>query len=136
MGEIVFVDTSAWVGVFVASDQHHAAARAAVEELERERPLLVTTDYVLAETVTRVRMTAGLAAACRVWDELEGGAARLLDVEPAHRLEARRLSRKFSQIPLSLVDCVSLAVMRELGTRRILTFDADFWKAGCAVLPA
>lgn len=132
----VFVDTSAWVGAFVARDQHHEAAARALEELGEEGTKLITTDYVLAETVTRLRRQADVEHAGSVWDELESGElAQVLDVTPGHRAEARRIFGKFRELPLSLVDCVSFAVMNSLGVRRALTFDSDFTKAGYVVLP-
>ena len=67
MPRVVFVDTSAWVGYFVRSDQYHGAARRAFESVAEARRELVTTDYVIAETVTRVRGLSGLNDALKAW---------------------------------------------------------------------
>ncbi len=136
MPEIVFVDTSAWVGLFVEKDQHHAAAVGALEAMEEAAPDFVTTDYVLAETVARIRRQASPRSAAGVWDRLEGGdAARVIEADPAHRRAARKLFGKYAQLELSLVDCVSFVVMSELGIEAAFTFDDDFRKAGYLTLP-
>jgi hypothetical protein len=136
MPAIVFVDTSAWVGLFVEKDQHHADAVKAFEALGEDAPEFVTTDYVVAETVTRIRRDASHKSAVGVWDRLEGGdAARLVEVEPAHRRAARKLFGRYDQLVLSLVDCVSFVVMKELGITEAFTFDDDFRKAGYVTIP-
>jgi predicted nucleic acid-binding protein len=136
MDRLVFVDTSAWVGYFAARDQHHSDAVAAFNRMGEEGREFVTTDYVLAETVTRIRRQGSPEAAETVWRVLEEErTARLLEVDVALRSRARRLLLKYRQLPLSLVDCVSFAVMRELGIREALTFDGDFAKAGFVMIP-
>jgi predicted nucleic acid-binding protein len=136
MPEIVFVDTSAWVGLFVDKDQHHAQAIKALEDLEEEAPDFVTTDYVIAETVARIRRQASHRSAAGVWDRLEGGeTAHVVEVGPGHRALARKWFGKYDQLELSLVDCVSFVVMKELGIEEAFTFDDDFRKAGYVTIP-
>ncbi len=136
MAAIVFVDTSAWVGLFVEKDQHHADAVTAFEALEEAAPDFVTTDYIIAETVARIRRQASHKSAAGVWDRLEGGdAARVVEVDPTHRRAARRLFGKYDQLELSLVDFVSFVVMKELGIAEAFTFDEDFRKAGYLTIP-
>lgn len=50
---MIFVDTGAWFALAVRNDPDHAAATA---WLERNREPLVTSDYILTETATLVRM--------------------------------------------------------------------------------
>jgi len=50
---VIFVDTGAWFAVAVRSDPDHEAA---MRWLGRNREPLITTDYVLAETATLIRM--------------------------------------------------------------------------------
>jgi len=57
----VFVDTAGWMA---CADQGDPA-------LEQGN-VLVTTDYVIDETLTLIRMRLGLAAAKTWWEQLEG----------------------------------------------------------------
>ncbi|MGH7926202.1 MAG: type II toxin-antitoxin system VapC family toxin [Candidatus Binatia bacterium] len=50
---MIFVDTGAWFAVAVGNDPDHEAA---MRWLRRNREPLITTDYVLAETATLIRM--------------------------------------------------------------------------------
>ena len=60
---MIFVDTGAWFAVAVRNDPDHEAA---MRWLGRNREPLVTTDYVLAETVTLIRMRDKTARGHRV----------------------------------------------------------------------
>jgi predicted nucleic acid-binding protein len=136
MAEIVFVDTSAWVGLFVDKDQYHAKAIEAFESLTEDAPDLVTTDYIIAETVARIRRQASHKSAAGVWDRMEGGdAARVVEVDTIYRRAARKVFGKYDQLELSLVDCVSFVVMEDLGIRAAFTFDDDFRRAGFITIP-
>jgi predicted nucleic acid-binding protein len=50
---VIFVDTGAWFAVAVRNDPDHEAA---MRWLRRNREPLITTDYVLAEIATLIRM--------------------------------------------------------------------------------
>jgi uncharacterized protein len=48
----LFVDTSGWASYFDQNDPLHAAAVATVAGAIRQRRLLVTTEYIVAELVS------------------------------------------------------------------------------------
>ena len=52
---MVFVDTGGWIALTVRRDQYHKKAAAYFQKLSKENTLLVTTNYVLTETYTRIR---------------------------------------------------------------------------------
>ena len=54
----VFVDTSAFFAHLVAEDAHHPAARALFERADREAWTLITTNAVVWETYTLIRIRA------------------------------------------------------------------------------
>ena len=68
---------------------------------------------------------------------MAGEQAGLTNSAYAHEkyVHGRIIIKKYRQLELSMVDCVSFAVMQELGIKDVLTFDSDFMKAGFTVLP-
>lgn len=57
-----FVDTSAFLAVLGKDDENHARARTAWGDLLEERTTLVTSSYVLAETLAILQHRMGLDA--------------------------------------------------------------------------
>ncbi len=132
----VFVDSSAWAGLFLPNDQHHKEAVALFERLNEERRPLVTSTDVLSESVTLIRRRGSHAAALRLWELLERGVeAELIPVDQGLRTQARARFHKYPDHVLSFTDCTSFAIMDDLKILEALTFDADFRKAGFRTLP-
>ena len=52
--EKVFVDTSAWVALFVKNDKNHQRAAAIFDKIKAASMSLYTSDYVIDETITTI----------------------------------------------------------------------------------
>ncbi len=59
----LFVDTAGWMACADAVDPAHGTARAARDGALEAGRSLVTTDYVVDETLTLIRLRLGIAAA-------------------------------------------------------------------------
>ncbi len=72
----LFVDTAGWMACADAADPCHALACEARDTALEQGALLVTTDYVMDETLTLIRMRLGLPAAKAWWEQVESSARR------------------------------------------------------------
>ena len=130
----VFVDTSALYAVLDGDAENHREASEIWRELLAQDEPLVTTNYVIVETMALVQARLGLKALQML----------VLDVIPALTIEwigdaehgtgvAAVLSG--GKRRLSFVDCVSFHVMARLGIKRCLALDAHFKGHGYDCLP-
>jgi predicted nucleic acid-binding protein len=130
----VFVDTSALYALLVRSEEDHETTVAAFERLLRSHRPLVTTNYVVLETIALLQRRFGLPAV----RDFESRVAPLLAVlwvdEGLHRRATERLLRS-DRRQLSLVDCASFVVMDAEAIEEALALDDDFRTAGYRVLP-
>ena len=86
----VFVDTTGWMMLADGSDPDHRAACEFRDRFLREGGVLVTSDYVMDETLTLLRVRLGLDAAERWWDQVEGSSRLVWEWIDAERAEAAR----------------------------------------------
>lgn len=122
--EGVFVDTGGWYALADADDRHHEAVR---EWLTRNTLLLLTTDYLFAETVTLIRLRRGHREAVEFGEKLRASAmAQIVPVTAEDREAAWEIFKKFRDQKFSFTDCTSFAVMKRLGLSRVLTVDKHF----------
>jgi uncharacterized protein len=124
---IVFVDTSAWIALLVRNDQYHSAALAIQSRLEKEKAQLLTSDYVVDETVTWLRYRIGHLAAVAFWETTLR--SKLIDIASINRELLDRswtIFRKYADQQFSLTDCTSFALMQSRHVRRVFTFDSHF----------
>lgn len=129
----VFVDTSYFIARMQASDQWHAAA------VEADDPTLdlITSNDVVNETISLLRMRGFLSLALDFLREIRGGSdIHVVYVDAAIQAEAWDLYAKYAGPGASGVDCTSFAMMRRLGIRKAFTFDQHFRAAGFAIVGA
>ena len=132
----LFVDTPGWMAMADLADPMHAVTRQERDACLRDGGLLVTTDYVLNETLTLIRSCLGRDAAVRWWEQINASARLQWEwIGPARAEEARRRFFEVDGGDLSFTDCTSFVVMEELRLRRVLTTDRNFALAGFEVLP-
>lgn len=130
----VYGDTSAFFAIVDRGDENHLQAGAFWTNAVDEYLPVVTTNYVLLETLALLQRRLGLQSARRFatdvvplllvhWVDEVVHEAALLAVFTAGRRD------------LSLVDCVSFEVMRRLGLSQAFAFDTDFSDQGFQCVP-
>ena len=129
---VIFVDTGAWFARFVPSDPDHPAARAWFEQNTRA---LVTTDYVIDELLTLLKVRGEYLRALEVGPQLLG--EQVCDVEwvsPADVHAAWRVFSAFRDKGWSFTDCVSRVVIERLGVDTAVAFDDHFRQFGAVTV--
>lgn len=133
----IFVDTAGWIACADAADPACLTARAARDRALERGQLLVTTDYVMDETLTLVRVRLGLIAAEAWWAQLQASSRLRTEWIGAPRAEkARHLFFRYRDKDFSFTDCTSFIVMQELRLHQVLTTDVHFGQVGFDAVPA
>ena len=123
----VFVDTSALMALLDEDDPHHRDASAVLRALS-DATDLVTSNYVVVESIALVRRRLDAAAEARLVDDLLP-VLRVIWVDDAtHR--SGMATYGAAGRSASLVDHVSFAIMRNGSINEALAFDADFDREG------
>jgi predicted nucleic acid-binding protein len=132
----LFVDTAGWVMMADGSDRKHAAAIAARDKWLKLGGVLLTTDFVLDETLTLLRVRLSLDAAEAWWEQIDASPRVLWEwIDPERAEKARRWFFRFRDKSFSFTDCTSFVVMKDLRIRHALTSDHHFVQAGFELLP-
>ena len=117
-------------------DHVHRRACAARDSALEQGMILVTTDYVVDETLTLIRKRLGLGAAEAWWEQVDGTSRLRWEWIGVTRAEkARRVFFRHRDKDYSFTDCTSLVVMQELKLRQALTTDEHFTQMGFHTLP-
>jgi uncharacterized protein len=126
---MVFVDTSALYAVLDRDDENHARAAKIWERLLTSTTPLFTHNYVLVETAALAQHRLGLLALRAFHDSMVPVLRVEWIREPQHQT-AVEMTITTGRRKLSLVDCVSFAIMREHGVSEAFCFDSHFAEQG------
>lgn len=130
----VFIDTSAFLAVLDSDDSHHGKAKAAWLKLLDSDETLITSSYVLVETIALLQNRLGMEAV-RVFQEDVVPVLNLLWVDESTHTAGMSALLAAKRRKLSLVDCVSFEAMRHSGAKTAFTFDGHFREQGFICIP-
>jgi hypothetical protein len=136
---MLFIDTSAFISVANHRDTHHKGAVDFLEEVragKTEFRRLLTTDYIIDETLTNIRFKMGHREAVE-WGRAILGSHVVEKVQVDDKLLSRafEIFEKYQDKRLSFTDCTSFAVMEALGIRKAFAFDSHFLALGFGMVP-
>ena len=129
---MILIDSSASYALANEKDLNHGRATSGLQTALAMGESLMTHNYVVAECAALLQRRLGIQAAMTY---VRG--THLMHVHWVSRREhdqAVELLEERGRRGLSLVDCVSFVVMRELGVSTALAYDSDFEREGFAVL--
>ena len=125
---MIIVDTGGWFAGFIPSDPDHAAAAA---WMAANRTPLLTTDYIIDETLTLMRARSQNRKAIEFGTLVFAG--RLATVHyltPTEIATAWDVFHRFADKEWSFTDCTSKVVMESLGIATAFSFDQHFHQFG------
>ncbi len=133
----LFVDTAGWMACADGADAAHVKCCAVRDHALEGGQALVTTDFVVDETLTLIRFRLGVAAAEAWWQQIDGSQrVRWERIDSARFEKARELFFKYRDKDFSFTDCTSFATMRDIRVTHALTTDRHFRQAGFQIVPA
>jgi predicted nucleic acid-binding protein len=132
----LFVDSSAWYALADRDDVCHSRAVSFLRESLLTDTRLFTSNHVIGESYTLIRIRLGHAAAQRFLKSLDQTQRleRVFVIESQEETAWTWL-RRYADQDFSFVDATSFVVMKALRLNEAFTFDKHFAAAGFVVLP-
>jgi predicted nucleic acid-binding protein len=125
---MILVDTGAWFASVVPTDADYESA---VAWLAGNREPLLTTDYIIDETLTLLRARGRRQLAIQTAVRLFSGELALVHyLTPDDIAAASEVFRRFADKDWSFTDCTSKVVMESLGITTAFSFDQHFRQFG------
>jgi predicted nucleic acid-binding protein len=116
----LILDTGPLYASLDRSDQDHAACRQLIEAAEEPlvipAPVLVEVDYWVHQRLSPGAFVALLA-------DIESGAYRVEDLQPADYTRVRGLCDQYADSDIGFVDAAVFAIVERLGEPKLATLD-------------
>ena len=128
---MIFIDTSAFLALENRKDEYHRPALIFRDSLFKSKESLVTSDYVLDESYTIIRLRAGHKIAVQFGEMIQvTGLIEIKYLTKEILQEAWHIFKSFSDKEFSFTDCTSFALMESLQIKTTFTFDDHFNQYG------
>lgn len=125
---MILTDSGAWFASVVPWDANHAAANAWIKQ---NRETLLTTDYLIDETLTLLRVRKEMARAAVLGEQLfDGQLADVYFLTESDIRAAWEIIRDYADKEWSFTDCTSKIVIENLGLTTAFSFDRHFRQFG------
>lgn len=131
----LFIDTWGWIVIHNKREPRHKEVNRLYRDFRLEKGEVYTTDYVLDETITllfrRLPFDQAKASLTLLNESIEKGYLNLEWISPQRFEEAKQLRLRFTDKPMfSFTDLTSMATMKGLDIKLVLTGDEHFEQAG------
>ncbi|MGH2372059.1 MAG: type II toxin-antitoxin system VapC family toxin [bacterium] len=127
----LFVDTSAFLALEDSDDQYHGRAQSLFNQIREERPILVTSNLVLAETISLIGSRLYPKKGAEFGRQLHSSRViRLFYLNQEIEALSLKTYEKFNDRALSFVDCTSFEIIRLFRLDAAFAFDEHFSRAG------
>lgn len=122
----VFVDTSAFCALAIPKDKNNSRAKFLHQQIQEKKAILYTSDYVLDEVYTLLKVRDCHATSVRFMDEINKTHISILRMTDDIEQIAKAIFKKFDDKRLSFTDCTSFAFINHLGINTVFAFDEHF----------
>jgi predicted nucleic acid-binding protein len=125
---MIFVDTGAWFAAAVPSDPDHPAAS---RWLAGNAEPLLTTDYVVDETLTLLRTRGERTRALLLVEGFfNSRLAEIYTLDESDTALAWEVFKHYDDKDWSFTDCTSKGIIERLGIQQAFAFDRHFRQFG------
>jgi predicted nucleic acid-binding protein len=125
---MIFVDTSAWFAAVVPTDSDHPHA---TRWLAANSEQLLTTDYVIDETLTLLRARGERQRARELGEQFfESSMTEVYFLTEDDISQAWSVFRRYDDKNWSFTDCASKVVIEQMNIPEAFTFDHHFRQFG------
>jgi len=128
---MIFIDTSAFLAIENREDSYHESALEFRDACLRSKRVFLTSDYILDESYTIIRLRAGHDIAVQFGEALR--LSRFIRIEhvTTELIEkAWKIFKTYGDHDFSFTDCTSFALMEHLNINAAFAFDAHFREYG------
>jgi len=130
----IYIDTAAFLATLNINDCYHPSARKTWDEILASASTLFSSNYVILETTALLQHRFGIEAV-RLFESDIIPVLEIAWVDKDIHMQAMSALLVANRRNLSLVDCTSFEIMRQIGIEAAFTFDPHFNEQGFTVFP-
>jgi predicted nucleic acid-binding protein len=130
----IFIDTSAFLALLNKDDHFHQIAKRTWEEINLSEEYLISSNYVIIETISLLQKRFGIEA-LRIFENEVRPVIEIIWINQTIHHAGMVVVLITNHRKLSLVDCTSFEILRTQHVEKVFTFDSHFSEQGFNIIP-
>jgi predicted nucleic acid-binding protein len=131
---MIFIDSDAFIAINYEADAHFQNATTIFNRLKQSSEILVTSWDVVSEVATKLSYFTTKQIALGFIKTVYESNIRIEYVHPILAISVLDFHKKQTSKRVSVTDCVNMVIAKELGIKRIFSFDQHYPKNGFELL--
>jgi len=131
---MIFVDSDAYLAVYLEKDAHHKKAVKILKYLQDVREEVITSWDVIDEVTTKLSYYFTKSLALKFLNTIITSRTHIEYVSQEKTSAIQRLFTQQKSKRISLSDCTNMVIARSLGISTFLSFDRHYLKNGFKLL--
>ena len=124
----VFIDTGAFCSIVNKKDQWHQESANTLQSLVKDKAIFYTSNFILSETYTLIRLRVGYASAVKFMAEFEFSNIKVFHLSQDIEDRAKMIFKQYKDKTFSFVDCTSFVLIDAHGLDHAFTLDSHFFQ--------
>ncbi len=130
----LYIDTSAFYALIDRSDKYHAMAKVLWPSLLTNNIEMLTSNYIVAETIELMQSRLGFKAA-NMWRQAVLGVVDVKWVNESIHCQGLNLWMSLGRKGCGFIDCISFIVMNHHQVEQVFGFKESYDEQGYDVIP-
>jgi predicted nucleic acid-binding protein len=127
---MILADADFYIGLYVETDVHYLRAKKVLEEVTDDEEVVVTSWDVVSEVTTKLSYFVSKEVALKFLRGIVDSGTEIMFVNNERRVRVGEVFRKQKSKRVSVTDCVNMAIAKELGIKKFLSFDKHYEQNG------
>lgn len=125
---MIFIDTSAFHALYIENDiNHQSALKVKRNIIQKKYGALITTNYIIDETLTLLRNSAGIINSIKIGELIRNSKVlNIIWIDDDIEENAWKIFSTYRDKTFSFTDCTSFVVMKEMSIDDSFTYDEHF----------
>ncbi len=135
MNRRIFVDSFGWISLINKSDNYHQLSANLMKDLLKHQSKLITTDYILIETINALSKVQFRQAVIEFVNRIESSqSVTIIKITDKIYRSAWELYKQRTDKEWGITDCTCFEVMEMFNLKKAFTKDRHFEQAGFNIL--
>ena len=129
------LDTGPLVSLYDSKDKRGSIIDGILKAIQKNNYPIYVSIVTIAETHKRILYDVGYVRASEFLTTITSGEVNIIEIYEADINDAASIIKRYNDQDIPFADAITMAIMKRVGIRKVLSYDRHFWLLNFKMLP-